>query len=94
MSYKSIKTEIHDRVGLIRIDRPKALNALNSTVMSELGQALRVFDADTQIGAIVITGDSRAFAAGADIKEMVDATAAEILQSEPIVNPSLSSAGI
>jgi enoyl-CoA hydratase len=84
MSYKSIKTEIHDGVGLIRIDRPKALNALNSTVMSELGQALKVFDADAQVGAIVITGDSRAFAAGADIKEMVDASAAEILQSEPI----------
>jgi len=84
MSYKSIQTEIHERVGLIRIDRPKALNALNSTVMAELGQALQVYDADSQVGAIVITGDARAFAAGADIKEMVDATAAEMLQSEPI----------
>ncbi|MCK5054447.1 MAG: enoyl-CoA hydratase/isomerase family protein [Anaerolineales bacterium] len=84
MSYKSIQTEIHERVGLIRIDRPKALNALNSTVMEELGQALQVYDADPQVGAIVITGDARAFAAGADIKEMVDATAAEMLQSEPI----------
>ncbi len=84
MSYKSIKTEIHEGVGLIRIHRPKALNALNSTVMAELGQALMVFDADPQIGAIVITGDTRAFAAGADIKEMVDATTEEMLQSEPI----------
>ncbi|MCK5054444.1 MAG: enoyl-CoA hydratase/isomerase family protein [Anaerolineales bacterium] len=84
MSYKSIKTEIHESVGLIRIDRPKALNALNSTVMAELGQALVFFDTDPKIGAIVITGDTRAFAAGADIKEMVDATAAEMLQSEPI----------
>ena len=84
MSYKSIKTEIHEGVGLIRIDRPKALNALNSAVMEELGQALVVFDTDPQIGAIVITGDTRAFAAGADIKEMVDATAAEMLQSDPI----------
>ncbi|MCK5634123.1 MAG: enoyl-CoA hydratase/isomerase family protein, partial [Anaerolineales bacterium] len=84
MSYKSIKTEIHESVGLIRIDRPKALNALNSAVMEELGQALVLFDTDPQIGAIVITGDTRAFAAGADIKEMVDATAAEMLQSEPI----------
>jgi len=84
MSYKSIKTEIHEGVGLIRIDRPKALNALNSTVMAELGQALELFDGDPQIGAIVITGDERAFAAGADIKEMVDATAAEMLQSESI----------
>jgi len=84
MSYKSIKTEIHEGVGLVRIDRPKELNALNSTIMAELGQALMVFDADPQIGAIVITGDTRAFAAGADIKEMVDATAAEMLQTEPI----------
>ncbi|MEE8121888.1 MAG: enoyl-CoA hydratase-related protein [Anaerolineales bacterium] len=84
MSFKNIKTEIHEGVGLIRIDRPKALNALNSAVMAELGQALVFFDADPQIGAIVITGNRRAFAAGADIKEMVDATAAEMLQSEPI----------
>lgn len=84
MSFKNIKTEIHGGVGLIRIDRPKALNALNSAVMAELGQALVFFDADSQIGAIVITGNRRAFAAGADIKEMVDATAAEMLQSEPI----------
>ena len=84
MSYKSIKTETHEGVGLIRIDRPKALNALNCAVMEELGQALVAFDTDPQIGAIVITGDTRAFAAGADIKEMVDATAAEMLQSDPI----------
>lgn len=84
MAYKNIKTEIHERVGLIRIDRPKALNALNSTVMEELGQALQDYDADPQVGAIVIAGDSRAFAAGADIKEMADATAAEMLQSGPI----------
>lgn len=83
MSYKSIQTEIHERVGLIRIDRPKALNALNSTVMAELGQALQVYDADSRVGAIVITGDAPAFAAGADIKEMVYATAAEMLQSQP-----------
>jgi len=84
VAYKNIKTEIHERVGLIRIDRPKALNALNSTVMEELGQALQDYDADPQVGAIVIAGDSRAFAAGADIKEMADATAAEMLQSGPI----------
>jgi len=84
MSYKNIKVEIRGRVGLIQIDRPKALNALNSTVMAELGQALEDYDADHEVGAIVITGDSRAFAAGADIKEMVDSTPAEMLQSEPI----------
>ena len=82
MSYKNIKVEIRGRVGLIQIDRPNALNALNSTVMAELGQALEDYDADPEVGAIVITGDSRAFAAGADIKEMVDSTAVEMLQSE------------
>ena len=79
MSYAIIQTEVHDRVGLIRFNRPKALNALNSTLMRELVQALEVFDADSAIGAIVITGDERAFAAGADIEEMVDASAVDML---------------
>ena len=79
MSYAVIQTEVHDRVGLIRFNRPKALNALNSTLMRELVQALEVFDADSAIGAMVITGDERAFAAGADIEEMVDASAVDML---------------
>lgn len=79
MSYAIIQTEVHDRVGLIRFNRPKALNALNSTLMRELVQALEVFDADSAIGAMVITGDERAFAAGADIEEMVDASAVDML---------------
>jgi enoyl-CoA hydratase len=57
-------------VGLIKLNRPKALNALNSEVLSELVEALKAFDADPGIGAIVITGSDKAFAAGADIKEM------------------------
>jgi len=79
MSYTFIQTEVHDRVGLIRLNRPKALNALNSTLMRELIQALEAFDADSAIGAMVITGDERAFAAGADIEEMVDASAVDML---------------
>ena len=79
MSYTFIQTEVHDYVGLIRLNRPKALNALNSTLMRELIQALEVFDADSAIGAMVITGDERAFAAGADIVEMVDASAVDML---------------
>ncbi|MCK4961214.1 MAG: enoyl-CoA hydratase/isomerase family protein, partial [Anaerolineales bacterium] len=79
MSYAIIQTEVHDRVGLIRFNRPKDLNALNSTLMRELVQALEVFDADSAIGAMVITGDERAFAAGADIEEMVDASAVDML---------------
>ena len=70
MAYEMIETEIHDRVALIRLNRPKALNALCDQLMSELGAALRGFDADPAIRAIVITGSERAFAAGADIKEM------------------------
>jgi enoyl-CoA hydratase len=60
------------RVGVITLNRPKALNALCDQLMTELGQALRGFDADAAIGAIVLTGSEKAFAAGADIKEMKD----------------------
>jgi enoyl-CoA hydratase len=70
MAYETIQTEIHGAVGLIRLDRPKALNALNFTLMHEVVAASAAFDADDAIGAIVITGSTRAFAAGADIKDM------------------------
>ncbi len=70
MSYESILVEARDRVGLITINRPKQLNALNDAVMDELGAALLSFDADDGIGAIVITGSEKAFAAGADIGAM------------------------
>jgi enoyl-CoA hydratase len=69
-----ILTETHGRVALIRLNRPKALNALCDQLMAELGAALLAFDADPAIGAIVLTGSDRAFAAGADIKEMKDRT--------------------
>lgn len=68
--YENILVETHGRVGLIRLNRPKALNALCDALMQELGDQLLAFDADPQIGAIVLTGNERAFAAGADIKEM------------------------
>jgi enoyl-CoA hydratase len=70
MTYETILIETHDAVGLIRLNRPQALNALNATLVTELGQALAQFDKDEKIGAIVITGSEKAFAAGADIKEM------------------------
>ena len=69
-----ILTETHGRVALIRLNRPKALNALCDQLMAELGSALLAFDADPGIGCIVLTGNERAFAAGADIKEMKDRT--------------------
>ncbi len=70
MAYENIVVETRDRVGLITLDRPKALNALNSELIGELNQALDGFEADDAIGAMVITGSEKAFAAGADIKEM------------------------
>ena len=72
MPYELILVESRDRVGLITINRPKQLNALNDAVMDELGAALLAFDADDGIGAIVITGSEKAFAAGADIGEMAN----------------------
>jgi enoyl-CoA hydratase len=74
-----ILTEIKDRVALLRINRPEAMNALNYALMSELMDTLERLDADATVGALVITGDARAFAAGADIKEMMDYSSTEIL---------------
>lgn len=71
MTYENILVETHGAVGLIRLNRPKALNALCDALVTELGDALGAFEADEAIGAIVLTGSERAFAAGADIKEMV-----------------------
>ncbi|WP_288411142.1 enoyl-CoA hydratase [uncultured Herbaspirillum sp.] len=70
MSYENILVETHDKVGLIRLNRPKALNALNDALMIELGQALLDFDAQDEIGCIIVTGSEKAFAAGADISVM------------------------
>ena len=74
MAYENILVETHGRVGLIRLNRPAALNALCDALMTELGEQLLAFDADKRIGCIVLTGNDRAFAAGADIKEMRDRT--------------------
>ena len=72
MDYTCIRTETRDAVGLVVLDRPKVLNALNRQLIEELCEALARFDADDAIGAMVITGNEKAFAAGADIAEMVD----------------------
>ena len=74
MSYEMILVETQGRVGVITLNRPQALNALCDQLMGELGDALRAFDADAAVGAIVVTGSQKAFAAGADIKEMKDRT--------------------
>jgi enoyl-CoA hydratase len=72
MSYEFISLEKKGRVGLITLNRPKQLNALSPQLMAELGQALKACEADSAIGAIVITGNEKAFAAGADIAAMKD----------------------
>jgi enoyl-CoA hydratase len=79
-----ILAETHKNVGLVRFNRPKELNALNSVLMEEMLTALEAFDRDPTIGAFVITGNERAFAAGADIKEMAGATAVDMLVRDNI----------
>jgi enoyl-CoA hydratase len=74
MPYENIKTATQIHVGIITLDRPDALNALSDHLMQELAHALKEFETNDEIGAIIITGSSKAFAAGADIKGMVDRT--------------------
>src|SRR5215471_14098163 len=82
MSYEAIIVETHGRVGLIRLNRPHALNALNPAIRHELLAAAEGFDADPAIGCIVITGSDKAFAAGADIKEMADQSYMDVFLSD------------
>ena len=84
MQYENILVETQAKVGLIRLNRPKALNALNDQLMDELGHALKAFDADQQIGCIVITGSEKAFAAGADIGAMASYTYMDVYNSNYI----------
>ncbi len=72
MAYSEILTEVREKVALITLHRPKALNALNARLIDELNDALNGFEADPTIGCIVLTGSDKAFAAGADIKEMAE----------------------
>ena len=84
MTYQNILVETRGRVGLITLNRPKALNALNDELMTELGAALLGFDSDESIGAIVLTGSDKAFAAGADIGAMKDWSYMDVFKSEYI----------
>lgn len=81
MAYDFILTRTEGRVGIAQLDRPKALNALSPQLMDELMNALEAFDADPEIGCLVVTGNERAFAAGADIKEMAAAGVVDMLNS-------------
>jgi enoyl-CoA hydratase len=82
MAYENIIVETRGRVGVVTLNRPKALNALNDALMDELGEALAKFDADEGIGAIVLTGSDKAFAAGADIGAMKDLSYMDAYKSE------------
>ena len=82
MTYQNIQVEQRGRVGVIRLDRPQALNALNSGLNAELGQAVAAFDADAGIGCMLLTGSDKAFAAGADIKEMAEKSAVEVFTED------------
>lgn len=84
MSYENILVDTRGRVGLVTLNRPKQLNALNDRLMDELGEALLAFDADDAIGAIVITGSEKAFAAGADIAAMAGWSYMDVYRSEYI----------
>ncbi len=84
MKYENILVETQAKVGLIRLNRPKALNALNDQLMDELGHALHSFDSDEDIGCIVITGSEKAFAAGADIGAMASYTYMDVYKTNYI----------
>jgi enoyl-CoA hydratase len=81
MPYTTILTETRGRVGLATLNRPEAMNALNPTILGELMDALEAFDADDNVGAMVITGSEKVFAAGADIKFMAEASEEDMRQS-------------
>ncbi|PYE12693.1 enoyl-CoA hydratase [Paraburkholderia silvatlantica] len=84
MGYENILVETSGKVGLITLNRPKALNALNDALMDELGAALKAFDSDEGVGAIVITGSEKAFAAGADIGMMASYTFMDVYKGDYI----------
>jgi enoyl-CoA hydratase len=79
--YENILVRQEGRVGLVQLNRPKAMNALNSPIMAEVVTALQTFDAEEGVGCLVLSGDERAFAAGADIKEMAGVSAVDMLNS-------------
>jgi len=84
MPYEMILSELRGRVGLVKLNRPQVMNALNNQLMRELMDALEAFDKNDAVGAMVITGNEKTFAAGADIKEMADKTIQQIMASDHI----------
>ena len=79
MTYTTILTEVRGRVGIVTLNRPQAMNAFNTVMLTELFDALDFFDRDDAVGAMIVTGNEKSFAAGADIKEMADASPFEMI---------------
>lgn len=88
MAFETLIVEVEDHVGLIRLNRPDALNALNAQMLGELGEALGEMDGSNRVRAIVITGSDKAFAAGADIKEMADKTFVDMFVEDYFTAPT------
>lgn len=84
MAYIHILTERRDRIGLLTLNRPQAMNALSNALLTELMDALEVFDSDDAVNVMVIAGDQKAFAAGADIKEMADKDIHAMQSHDPV----------
>ena len=82
MAYEFVLTEVDGPIGIVTINRPHVLNALNPKTIAELTEALEAFDADEAIGCMILTGSERAFAAGADITQMVDASPVDVLRDD------------
>ncbi|MDX1575551.1 MAG: enoyl-CoA hydratase [Kiloniellales bacterium] len=82
MSFENLRVERRGNVGIVTLDRPEVLNALSEDLMSELSEAVDGLDADPEIRCLVLTGSDKAFAAGANIKDMVDKTYAEVLRDD------------
>jgi enoyl-CoA hydratase len=82
LTYQNIATAVEDQIGIVTLNRPKVLNALNHELMGELVKALEAFDRDDSVRVIVLTGGERAFAAGADIKEMSEETTVSIMDKD------------
>jgi enoyl-CoA hydratase len=82
MSFEHLRIERHDNIGIVTLDRPEVLNALSEGLMGELSKAVDALDADPEIRCLVLTGSDKAFAAGANIKDMVDKTHAEVLEDD------------
>jgi len=86
MAYECILTETEDHVGIVTLNRPKALNALNAQLLSELSDALKAMQADRNVRCIIITGSEKAFAAGADIKEMSSKSFVDVFTQDLFAN--------